>query len=297
MPFDLLIFGCGYLGTCVAERFVARGSSVAAVTRSPAKATDLAARGIEPILADLMQPETLARLPKAKTILYSVGYDRASPCSKRDLYVEGLRNVLHAIQGQPSHLVYVSSTSVYGQDDGGWIDETSPTAPMTEGGTICREAEQLLIDAPRPTATILRLAGLYGPDRLIARVEQLRAGEPVGGNPEAWLNLIHRDDAATACEAALASPRARELFLVSDDRPITRREYYSTLARLVGAPEPIFSEAVETRRGTTGWNKRCANRRVKERYGISWQYATIETGLGSLTHGTVTTRLGPGRRS
>lgn len=280
---DLLIFGCGYLGRCVADRYVARGAAVSVVTRSEAKARELTDQGIAPVVADLLQLPSLRLLPRARSILYCVGYDRESDCTKRELYVQGLRNVLSATRSMADSFVYVSSTSVYGQDDGSWIDEASPTEPITESGEICRDAEHLFIDfalAPM-TWTILRLAGLYGPGRLIARVEGLKAGNPVGGNPEAWLNLIHRDDAATICERALDAPAPSSVFLVSDDRPITRQEYYQVLALRVGAPEPIFSEAVPTRRGTAGWNKRCSNKRVKQHFGLTWRYPTIDSGLTS----------------
>ncbi|RLS51958.1 MAG: SDR family oxidoreductase [Planctomycetota bacterium] len=280
---DLLIFGCGYLGRCVADRYLARGAAVSVVTRSEVKARELAGLGIAPVVADLLQPPTLRLLPRARSILYCVGYDRESSCTKRDLYVQGLRNVLSATRGLADGFVYISSTSVYGQDDGSWVDEASPTEPITEGGEICRDAEHLFADpalAPK-TWTILRLAGLYGPGRLIARVEGLKASSPVGGNPEAWLNLIHRDDAVTICERTLDGLVPSATFLVCDDRPITRQEYYRTLALRIGAPEPIFSESVPTRQGTTGWNKRCSSQRIKQQYQVEWRYPTIDVGLPS----------------
>ncbi len=249
-----------------------------AVTRSEEKAAQLAAQGIELILGDLMRPETLTALPSVSRVLYCVGYDRSSSWSKESLYINGLTHVLDAMQGRVDRFVYVSSTSVYGQDDGSWIDETSTTEPTTDGGRICLAAEQRLRERVEH-ATILRMSGLYGPDRLLARVDQLRAGEPIGGNPEAWLNLIHGDDAGRACVAALTVPSPGPLYLVSDDRPVTRREYFTALALQVGAPSPIFSGAPTSRHTPDGLNKRCRNERVKRELRLKWQYPEVAQGL------------------
>ena len=277
-PKSLLIFGCGFLGGRVAQQWRERGGTVAAVTRSVEKAEELAARGIEPVLADLMRPETLTALPSVSRVLYCVGYDRSSSWSKESLYIEGLTHVLDAMQNRMDRFVYVSSSSVYGQDDGSWVDESSPTEPTTDGGRICLTAEQRLRERVAQ-ATILRMSGLYGPDRLLARVEQLRAGEPIGGNPEAWLNLIHGDDAARSCVAALIAADPGPLYLVSDDRPISRREYFRELARRVGAPPPQFSGGSTARHTPDGLNKRCRNETVKAELSVEWFYPDITQGL------------------
>ena len=277
-PNRLLIFGCGFLGLRVAHQWQERGGTVIAVTRSEEKAAQLAAQGIEPILADLMRPETLTALPSVSRVLYCVGYDRSSSWSKEALYIDGLTHVLEAMQGRVERFVYVSSTSVYGQDDGSWIDETSATEPTTDGGRICLATEQRLRERV-VQATILRMSGLYGPDRLLARVDQLRAGEPIGGNPEAWLNLIQGDDSARACVAALTAPSPGPLYLVSDDRPLTRREYFTALAQRVGAPPPVFSGSPTSRHTPDGLNKRCRNERVISELGLKWQYPEITQGL------------------
>lgn len=277
----LLIFGCGFLGQRVARLWLAEGGTVTAVTRSIAKAAQLQSLGIEPYLADLMQPETLTSLPHATHVLYSVGYDRTSSWSKESLYLDGLTHVIDAVAKDVDRFVYVSSSSVYHQDDGSWVDETSATEPTSDGGRICLAAEQLL-RSRIGSATILRMSGLYGPERLLARVEQLKANEPIGGNPEAWLNLIHGDDAARACVAALKAPNLSSLYLVSDDRPHPRREYFTELAKRVGAPPPVFSGASSSRHTSDGLNKRCRNERVKRELQLEWVYPDISQGLPQL---------------
>ncbi len=274
---SLLIFGCGFLGKRVARQWIAHGGTAFAVTRHEQKAAQLAALGITPIVADLMQPQTLSALPRTSHVLYCVGYDRSSSWPKEALYLRGLTHVVAALP-EIERFVYVSSSSVYGQDDGSWVDEASATEPTTDGGRICLAAEQRLRERV-PHATILRMSGLYGPDRLLARVDQLRAGEPISGNPEAWLNLIHGDDAARACVAALRAPSPSPLYLVSDDRPILRREYFTELAQQVHAPPPKFSGAASSRHSATGLNKRCRNDKVKQELQLQWGYPDISRGL------------------
>lgn len=276
-----LIIGCGYLGRRVAQRWIAAGHSVTALTRSPDRVHELQRSGVAPVVGDVLAPRSLAALPECDVLLYAVGYDRAAGHDKRRLYVEGLRNVLAAVGTRAGRMIYISSSSVYGQDAGEWIDETSPTEPTTDGGRICLEAERVLAAsafAVTDCAETLRLSGIYGPDRLLAKVDALRAGTPLAGSPEAWLNLIHVEDAADAVAAAAAHPAPESLYLVSDDRPVTRGEYYGELARLVGAPPPVF-DATQSPRHGVGLNKRCRNERLKQSLGMTWRYPTWRQGL------------------
>lgn len=277
MSMRILIIGCGYLGHRAAEMFLRRGDIVTALTRSPQRAEEWRKEGIEPIVGDVLAPESLAQLPEVDRCVYAVGYDRTATADKRTVYVEGLRNVLNAVQSRVRHFLYVSSTSVYGQNFGEWVDESSPTQPTSPDGQICREAELLVQNAFSDTqaenrAVILRLAGIYGPGRLIGRREQLIKQVPIQANPEGWLNLIHVDDAVLVLEA-LTDPRRIQngfpapVYLVSDEAPLRRREFYETFAQLLGAPAPRF-ETSESQ----GLNKRCDSRRVRTELGVTLRY-------------------------
>ena len=279
-----LIIGCGYLGLRVARRWIATGHHVSAVTRSTQRAGELRVAGIDPIVADVMAPESLQALPSADALLYAVGYDRQAGHARRAVYVDGLEHVLRAVAGRVGRLVYVSSTSVYGQSQGEWVNEDSPCDPHADNGRACLDAEQVVwrhipCGGSSRTANVLRLSGLYGPGRLIARVESLRSREPIGGNPDGWLNLIHVEDAAQAVVACAERGAPGATYLVSDDRPVTRREYYTRLAELVGAPPPAFSGVEELEARTTGLNKRCNNRCMKRELTVDLLYPTIEEGL------------------
>ncbi len=276
-----LLIGCGYLGERVAWEWLRQGDEVWALTRSTSNAERFASFGLRPVIGDVLDPDSLRKLPTAEMVLYAVGFDRASPASKRTIYVDGLSNVLREVGSTCERFLYVSSTSVYGQDAGELVDESSPTVPTDESGCICRDAEAVLRQA-MSAATVLRLAGIYGPGRLLARVEQLRRGERLTGHPEAWLNLIHVDDAVRAVLAAETRGVPGATYLVCDDRPLHRREYYAALAEKVGAPPPQFevlaADAPELRR----LNKRCVNRRLRDELSVELQFPTVIEGLRSL---------------
>ena len=284
-----LIIGCGYLGRRVARLWLEGGDDVFAVTRSPENAAELRTLGVEPLIGDVTQPQSLTTLPECDTVLHAVGFDRNAAPGKRDVYVDGLRNVLDQVAGRCGRFVHISSTSVYGQENGELVDEDSLCEPQHKSGQICVDAEQLVADrvADRSLAeaTILRLAGIYGPGRLLARVDAIRQQQPLPGSPDAWLNLIHVDDVAAivlAAAAAAATPAAQsseaQRFLVSDDEPIRRRTYYTTLARLLAVDDVTFDSSAPARH-THGLGKRCSNRKLHAELGVRLSYPTIEQGL------------------
>lgn len=290
-----LILGCGYLGGRVAKRWLAAGHEVAALTRSAARAEQLRQQGIIPCLGDVTDAASLADLPPADVVLYAIGYDRSSG-DRRTVVVDGLNNTLEALRSRADHLVFISTTSVYGQSDGEWVDEGSAVEPASEAGQTALEAEDLVRESRIPDVMILRLTGIYGPNRLLRRVEQLQAGEPIAGSGEAWLNLIHVDDAASAVIRAAeqlqmqgpASASGERLgakggssrpqcYVVTDDRPVRRREYYDGLARLSGSLHSMFDETVSSR--IAGLGKRCRNDAVKRDLKLSLAYPTFVEGL------------------
>lgn len=265
-----LVIGCGYLGRPAAALWRAAGSTVAALTRRNADA--LRAVGLAPVLGDVTEPSSLSALPEAETVLYAVGLDRAAGKPMRDVYVRGLENVLRALP-RAGRFVYVSSTSVYGQTAGEWVNETSATEPVEESGKIVLEAEQLL-HAHRPDAIVLRFAGIYGPNRLL-RKQPILKGEPLVGDAEKWLNLIHVADGAAAVLAAAERAEPGTTYNIADGGPVSRRAFYTLLAQLLSAPEAQFDQRPEPG---------AANRRIdasKARAELGWtpQHAHANTGL------------------
>jgi len=262
----VVIVGCGYLGLRAAREWQQRGHTVTALTRSPDRAREWTDSGLKTVVGDVLNPESLRALPAADVCLYAVGYDRHAQAAKRAVYVDGLKTVLAALHGKIGRWIYVSSTSVYGQDQGEVVTEDSVCEPQSEGGEICLAAERLFEQAlamTEVTRCIVRLAGLYGPSRLIARRDQLHAGTPLSGNPDSWLNLIHVDDAVQAVLRLSELETIPQRLLLTDGHPLSRREFYSALASAVGAPAPGFASE-----GTDGLNKRCDGSRSWKALGL-----------------------------
>ena len=281
-----LVFGCGYLGRRVAGLWQKAGQKVVAVTRSQARAKQFTAEGLDPLVADILQPDSLGQLPAASTVLFAVGHDRSSGLPIEQVYVDGLRNVLAALPEPPDRFIYISSTGVYGQVDGEEVTEDSPCNPVREGGRACVAAETLLRQSRfADRAIILRLAGIYGPGR-IPRVADIRAGVPIAAPAEGCVNLIHVDDAARIVLAAegLTPPR---LYNVSDGHSVERAQYYGELARLLSAPPPTFTpptpEAHVAQRA--GSDKRVSPAKLFADLPLSLQYPTYREGLAAIING------------
>lgn len=278
-----LVFGCGYLGSRVARRWRDAGHLVWVVTRRAERAGELAAAGLRPIVADVTRRESLAALPTADVVLYSVGRDRSSGQSLHEVYSEGLTHVLAALRENVGRLVYTSSTGVYGQSDGESVDEDSPCQPRREGGRACLAAERVLAAHELGArAIVLRLAGLYGPGRL-PYAAQLRAGEPIAASGEGWLNLVHVDDAAEAVLAAAERVVPPRVLLVSDGQPVRRRDYFAELARLCGGPPPrlVDAPAGSHRAARELGNKRIDPTRSLRELGLTLRYPSYREGLAA----------------
>jgi nucleoside-diphosphate-sugar epimerase len=280
-----LIIGCGYLGRRTGAILRQAGERVLGTVRSAARAAEIAGLGIEPVIADVLERSSMRVWPAVDRLLYCVGFDRAAGFSMRTVYVDGLQNVLDELPRSVTRFVYASSTGVYGQTNGEWVDEESPACPRHESGMVCLAAEERVrawagTREGSVSAIILRFAGLYGPDRVV-RSAMLERGQAIPGDPDKFLNLIHVDDAARAAAAALSRELCDPMVTVADDRPVTRREYYSRTAALLGAPEPRFEPpapgSLDAARDAT--SKRVQNRRMKAQLLTSLTYPDITTGL------------------
>lgn len=277
-----LVIGCGYLGQRVAARWQEQGVTVYAVTRSASRAEEFAERGWSPLVADVCEGATLESLPAVDVALFAVGFDRTAGRTQAEVYVDGLQRVLDRLRGRCPQVIHISSSSVYGQQAGEWVDEDSPCEPTQPGGMNCLAAERRVLEAAErggPAGLVLRLSGIYGPERLLSRVDGLRQQKPLAGTGDAWLNLIHVADAAAAVVAAAERGSAGRVWLVSDNAPVRRRDYYGHLAGLIGAPAPTFDASEPARHGAGGLNKRCRNTRMLQELGVTLRYPTYREGL------------------
>lgn len=280
-----LVVGCGYLGQRVAQRWLAQGSVVYATTHRPARAAQLAAEGFQPIVADVTRPETLDRLPPVDTVLYAVGYQQDTPApSRRALYRDGLAAVLDRLAPNVQRVLFISSTGVYGDAGGAWVDEQTPTHPSREAGEAFLAGERVLLDGPWATrGAVLRLAGLYGPGRVPMR-HRILAGEPIPlQDAECFLNLIHVDDAATAVVAAEQAPAGGQVYLVSDGHPVRRREYFQVVAETLGQTACFVPAGMAPARlHRSGDSKRVSNRRLLAELGVQLAYPDCRAGLAAI---------------
>ena len=253
------------------------------MTRSPQRANSIAEAGFSPVIADITDPASLANLPDVSTVLLSVGYDRNSGKPLRDVFVGGIANVLDALPGTVSRLIYISSTGVYGQDNGEWVDENSACQPRRDGGRACLDAERIIAQhALGRRATILRLAGIYGPGR-IPRRSQIEKGEPIASPSQGYLNLIHVDDAAAIVLAAgTLDPPHR--FVVSDGTPVPRVDYYREVASRLQSPPPVFTAPDPAAHATerAGTDKRVDNRRMLAALQVTLRYPSYREGLAAI---------------
>ncbi|BBO35418.1 NAD-dependent epimerase/dehydratase family protein [Lacipirellula parvula] len=296
-----ILFGIGYLGSRVANLWRDQRDYTWAFTRrdDPTEAM-IVARTLTG-QADVTRPETLTCLrelatpdsQQADSLLYAVGYDRTTGPDIHSVYANGLQNVLAALPASVTRVIYISTTGVYGTAGGGWVDETTPTAPHRDGGKASLAAEEILRAHPLGRrSVILRLAGIYGPGR-VPYLDKLKASEPIAAPSAGWLNLIHVDDAArivVAMDRWLAarwSSDGPHVFCVSDGVPAVRGEYYAEAARLIGAPPPQFTTppADSPAAARAGADRRVSNAKLRKwmaTQGLALQYPSYREGLAQI---------------
>lgn len=282
----ILVAGCGYLGSELAAQLVADGHATFGLRRG----ADPLPQGVQPLTADLCDRAalraTLARVEHGgiDAVVYAAAADRSDDEAYRRAYVEGLQNVLDWADAQgmrPPRVFFTSSTAVYAQQDGEWVDEESPTEPTHFSGVRMLEAERLLAAAG---GCALRLGGIYGPDRT-RLVDGVRAGRArIRPGPPHWTNRIHRDDAAGALrhliERTLAGVPPDPVVVGVDDEPSDDAATLRWLAQRLGVPPPAVTDAPGEARVRSG-NKRCRNARLHAT-GYTLSYPTFREGYGAL---------------
>lgn len=276
---NVLIAGCGYVGSALARSRVERGDNVFGLRRNP---VDLPT-GVVPIAADLAVSRSLADLPAAlDVVVYMAAPAGRDDAFYRTTYVEGLRNLLAALAAQrqkPRRTIFVSSTAVYGQSRGEWVDETSPTAPTHFSGKRLLEAEALLRESEFPSL-VLRLGGIYGPrrTRLVDEVRQGRAAIARGG--PRYTNRIHRDDCVGALDHLIELAEPADCYLGVDSDPEDEAVVLRWLAGVLGATPPRVAGA-DQRREPRRANKRCRNARLVTS-GYAFRYPSYREGYGAV---------------
>lgn len=280
-----LIAGCGYLGARVARLWLAAGDEVHALTRRGTQTRHLDQLALRPLQGDVTDPATLPQLPRVDTLVWSVGFNRCAGDTIRDARVQGLAHLLPRLPAAPRRIIYISSTGVFGETDGSWVDESTACRPRGAGGRDCLDAERLLLGTRWARRTvILRLAGIYGPGRL-PKLAGLRGGLPLDAAPDGLLNLIHVDDAARVVQRAADRPLPLpRVYLISDGHPVRRGDFYAEAARLLHTPPPVFRHPVAASDGTghEGGHKRVCNQRMRAELNPTLQFPSYREGLADI---------------
>lgn len=279
MSARVLIAGCGFVGAPLAERLAERGCDVFALRRSEVPAP----RGVRSVRADLSKIETLDVLPgELDVIIYMAGPAEPTEAGYRTAYLDGVDHLLRVVRERgelPRRMLFCSSTAVYSQHRGEWVDETSVTRPLRFNGEILLSAERLL-HALLPEAIVVRLGGIYGPGRT-RLIDGVRSGALRVRAGEHFTNRIHRDDAAGVLERlALAESPSHGCYLGVDDEPADESEVLRYLAERLGVPEPRPYEPGREPAPRAG-SKRCRNARIRAE-GYSFAYPTFREGYAAM---------------
>ncbi|EEE37519.1 NAD-dependent epimerase/dehydratase [Rhodobacteraceae bacterium KLH11] len=252
-------------------------------TRDPKQLEAIRASGAEPRIWPGAQPD----LEGVTHLLIST-----APTADGDPVLAELRAGIAAHAGQFKWVGYLSTTAVYGDHQGGWVDETTPTAPTAERGRWRVRAETQWAGVPNLPLHIFRLAGIYGPGR--GPFSKLRrAGLRRIIKPGQVFSRVHVEDIAQVLIASMGRPNPGAIYNVCDDEPVPPQDVIGYAAELQGLPLPPavpFDKADLTpmARSFYNENKRVRNNRIKDELGVSLLYPNYRLGLEALMRDQVT---------
>jgi nucleoside-diphosphate-sugar epimerase len=255
----ILIAGCGYVGTAAADLFHAAGWLVEGWTHSAISAARLLDKPYPINTVDFTDRHQVNARPQNFELVIHCASTRGGDAeSYRQVYLNGVTNLLDRFIG--STVLFTSSTSVYAQQGGEWVNEQSPAQPLHEAGKVLRETEDLVLSSG---GIVVRLAGIHGPGRSAILTRFLR-GEAIDPADDRYMNHIHRDDVAEALVVlAETSTRQDSIYNIADDSPILRTDCYRWLSEKLSRPMPPKGDVPGPRkRGRS--NKRISNLKLHE---------------------------------
>lgn len=271
----LLSLGHGYTATALAARLIPLGWTVIGTCRDPSRAAALRAAGVEPLL----WPTDLApALARASHVLAA-----AAPDAAGDPFLQAAGDALRA--ARPVWVGYLSTTAVYGDHQGAWVDETTPVTPQSARARqrVLAEGQWLATGLP---VHIFRLAGIYGPGR--GPFEKVRDGSARRIiKPGQVFSRIHVEDIAETLIASMARPNPGAIYNVCDDDPAPPEDVLSHAARLLGLPEPPAvpydaASMTEMARSFYAESKRVRNDRIKTELAVKLRYPEYRAGLAAM---------------
>jgi nucleoside-diphosphate-sugar epimerase len=282
----VLIVGCGYVGVPLGAELVWLGHEVFGLRRNAAAESELQAAGIQPLIGDVTKPDELNKLPRDFDWVVNCVAAGGDAENYREIYLQGTRHLIEWLApNPPKKFVYTSSTSVYGQNDSSQVKESSPTEPVSDTSKILVETERVLLAAVEERkfpAVILRVAGIYGPERGHWFKQFLKDAAHMEGDGSRCLNMIHRDDLVGCIIAALKNGRVGEIYNAVDDEPVSQLRFFQWLAQAVDKPlPPSMPENPDDNRKRGVTNKRVSNRKLKMELGHRFKYPTFRQGYSA----------------
>lgn len=274
----VLVIGCGYVGEPLAAELARLGHEVFGLRRTAFQPPP----GVQALTGDVTNPEDVRKWPGPfDWMVNTVSSSKGGAEEYRRVFWQGSLNVIEAwAASPPKKYVHAGSTSVYAQNDGSLVKETSAAEPPAETARVLLETEKALLEAVKTRnfpAVLLRIAGIYGPGRGHLFLEYLRDEARMDGRGERLINMIHRDDVVGCVIAALKSGRAGEIYNAVDDEPAPQIHFFRWLSETLGKNMPPFGPApLERKRGVT--SKRISNRKLKMELGYQFRYPTFRQG-------------------
>ncbi|MEM9729474.1 MAG: SDR family oxidoreductase, partial [Myxococcota bacterium] len=269
MSQKILIAGCGDVGNALGRRMIQSGHQVWGIRRTVSALSP----GIEPWPVDLTDRGSLRAPPtEFDVMVYAASADRRDAESYRATYVDGLRHTIDSLRdaGSPlTRILFTSSTAVYGQSQGEWVDEESTTAPRRFNGEILLEAEDVV--TALDGGVVLRLSGIYGPGRT-RLLRKVWSGEATA--TDSWTNRIHVEDCGAALAHLIQLEKPASVYLGSDDAPVTTAEVVQWMSQQLGVDSPPVGNAETV-------NKRCRNARLVQS-GFTFIYPTFREGYAPM---------------
>jgi len=256
----ILIAGCGYVGEATANLFHSAGWNVEGWVHSKESAARLSAKPYSLHVIDVSQRGDVAKRPEAFDAVIHCASSRGGDAEVyREIYLNGARHLLETFP--QAKILFTSSTSVYAQRDGSRVTEESETKPLRETSRILLEVEKLVLEKD---GIIVRLAGIYGPQRSALLSKFLNGTATIDPNNDRFVNQVHRDDIASALFLLLnRAQTSAQIYNVVDDQPLLQSECYHWLAQRLNRPLPPTRKSEQPRkRGDT--NKRVSNAKLHQ---------------------------------
>lgn len=280
----MLIIGCGYIGKRVAQALKGQGQAMVSVVRSTASMQILEEEMITALACDL----DCQNLPTGSTQDKNIFYFAPPPAAgTQDTRIEKFIQQF-SLSGQPKRIVYLSTTGVYGDCQGSWVDETWPAKPRIDRAKRRWHAEQSLQswkDSTKSELVILRVAGIYGPGRL--PLSRLQKQIPMVAESDApWTNRIHADDLVQACIAAMQKGKNGEVYNACDGAPGNMTDYFNRVADMANLPRPPLISMQQAREKLSAGllsylaeSRRLSNHKLREELGVKLRYPSLQLGL------------------